>query len=84
MLHVYRFYSRYFIYSDRASRVPDYVIKYKFFFSVVYISFRFAVAAVAGYIYSARAAPVYFRVPVIFCDVSVFSIFIILSDITFS
>ncbi len=53
-------------------------------FNIIYISFRFAVVTDARYIYDARAAPVYLYITVIFCDVSVFIIFIILGDIIFS
>ena len=60
------------------------MIKWGFLcFSVIYISFRFAVVVVARYIYGARAALVYFYITIIFCDVSVFIVFIILGDIIF-
>ena len=61
------------------------MIKWGFlYFNIIYISFRFAVVIVAYYIYSARAASVYFYITIIFCDVTVFIVFIILDDIIFS
>ena len=44
----------------------------------------FAVVAVARCIYSARAAPVYLYITAMLCDVTVFIVFITLSNITFS
>ncbi len=36
-----------------------------------------------GYIYSARVTPVYLYIMAVFCDVPVFIVFIVLSNITF-
>ncbi len=85
MLRVYRSCYRYFIYFNKVNKILGRVIKWGFFcFNIIYISFRFAVVIVACYIYRARAAPVYLYITVIFCDVTVFIIFIILDDIIFS
>jgi hypothetical protein len=61
------------------------VIKWNFFdFNIIYVLFCFAIVVIANYIYNAHVSPVYFRISVIFCDVSVFIIFIILDNIVFS
>ena len=53
------------------------------YFNIIYISFRFAVVIVSGYIYNARIASVYFYITAVLCDVPVFIIFIVLGNIIF-
>jgi hypothetical protein len=85
ILYVSRSYFRHSIYSDKAGRILCRVIEWDFFnFDIICVLFCFAVIVVANYMRGAHVSPVYFRVLIVFCDVSVFMTIIILNNIAFS